>query len=100
MSPRVATLWVEIVDGHAHEPNGLGGSGTADPADSCCSCPRVTKLSTGRSDGWPSSLVSSCNGPKSTYELKFGGPAEELEVFRGHWVRKCSSLSQIEHLMI
>ena len=99
-SPKVATLRDEIVDGQYHEPYGLGGSGPADPADSCCSCPRVTKLSTGLSDGWPGSLISSCSGPRSTYELNVGDPVAEAEVFWGHWARKCSSLPQIEHFMI
>ena len=85
-SPKVDMLWVDMVDGHAHEPAGLTLYGAGGVGRSC-SCSVVTRLSTGISRP----LVTSCTELRLVYELLLGVPVsrhrDELEaaVFPLSW---------------
>ena len=73
VSPRVEALWVDMVEGQAHESAGLALNG-AGSAGKSCTCSEVTRLSTGIS--WV--LVSSCIELRSTYELMLGVPVGRI----------------------
>ena len=96
VSPKVEVLWVDIVEGQAHESAGLAIYG-AGSAGKSCTCSEVTRLSTGIT--WfqacggapiPIRMVGSCVELGSTYELMLGALAGRL---RGTLEASASPLS-------